>query len=99
MASHTFKHNIDQWQEYINDGVEAIIMSSSGCGVTLKEYATYLQYDDAYRNKAKLISNLVIDPVQILENEIPFLKQKSTLAMAFHAPCTLQHGLGVHTQR
>ncbi len=97
MASHTFKHNIDQWQEYINDGVEAIIMSSSGCGVTLKEYATYLQYDDAYRDKAKLVSDLVIDPVQILENEIPCLKQKSTLAMAFHAPCTLQHGLGVHT--
>ena len=98
----TIKHNIDQWQSYINTGtgkeIEAIIMSSSGCGVTLKEYQTYLQYDEHYKDKAAIISNLVKDPVELLESETVNLKQQNTTSLSFHAPCTLQHGLGVHTK-
>ncbi len=101
-ATLIFKKNIDQWTKYIDQGIEAIIMSSSGCGATLKQYQSYLQYDKAYRNKAKVFTNLVVDPVEILEKETAFLSQKkiphSDLTMAFHAPCTLQHGLGVHTK-
>ncbi len=97
-AMEIFKYNIDQWETYIADGIEAVIMSSSGCGITLKEYATYLQHDDTYRDKAKMISSLVVDPVELLINEAQHLEQQNTTSMAFHAPCTLQHGLGVHTE-
>lgn len=97
-AMETFKNNIDRWETYIKDGIEAIIMSSSGCGITLKEYETYLQHDKTYKDKAKIISSLVIDPIKLLSNEAQYLEQKKTTSMAFHAPCTLQHGLGVHTE-
>ena len=97
-ATATIKNNIDQWQPHIENGIEAIIMSSSGCGVTLKEYQTYLQYDAAYKNKAALISGLVKDPIEILESEIKHLEQNNTSRLSFHSPCTLQHGLGVHTK-
>lgn len=97
-ASAIIKDNIDQWQPHIDNGIEAIIMSSSGCGVTLKEYKTYLQYDNEYKNKAAVISDLLKDPIEILESEIKYLKQNKTATLSFHAPCTLQHGLGVHTK-
>jgi len=97
-ATEIMKNNIDQWQAYINEGIEAIIMSSSGCGVTLKEYKAYLQYDENYKSKAEIVSNLVKDPIELLENEAENLKQNKVTEMSFHAPCTLQHGLGVHTK-
>jgi len=97
-ATEIMKNNIDLWQHYINEGIEAIIMSSSGCGVTLKEYKAYLQYDEHYKNKAEIVSNLVKDPIELLENEAENLKQNKVTDISFHAPCTLQHGLGVHTK-
>ena len=100
-ANTTIKNNIDLWQPHIDRGIEAIMMSSSGCGVTLKEYKTHLQYDEKYKEKAEIVSNLVKDPIEILEPEIEKLKnlvQEQTSRLSFHAPCTLQHGLKVHTK-
>jgi len=94
----TIKYNIDSWQDYISDGIEAIIMSSSGCGVTLKEYKKLMQYDEQYKSKAEQVSKLAKDPIELLENEVENLRQSKTTTLSFHAPCTLQHGLGVHTK-
>lgn len=103
MALQTMQQNIDQWMPYIKDAnynIEAIIMSSSGCGVTLKEYKKYLQYDSVYKKQAEIISGLAKDPVELLEKNPEQLEQSSSSVMgstlSFHAPCTLQHGLGVH---
>ena len=96
-ARSIIKNNIDQWQPYIKKGIEAIIMSSSGCGVTLKDYRQILQYDLQYKDKAEQISSLVKDPVELLEDQFDKLKQKNNILLSFHAPCTLQHGLGMHT--
>jgi len=93
-AQATFRHNIDAWWPYINDGYEAIVSNASGCGITLKDYPNYLEHDPEYTDKAKKISSLVKDVSEIIsESEITKLKQVKNTKVAFHAPCTLQHGL------
>jgi glycolate oxidase iron-sulfur subunit len=79
--------------------VEAILMNASGCGVTVKEYGHILRDDPAYAAKATRISELTKD----LSEWLPELSAKlgaklssklaaHTGAVAFHPPCTLQHG-------
>ena len=95
--------NIDAWWPHIqgqagangNTGVEAIIMNASGCGVTVKEYGHLLRDDPAYAAKAARISALTQDLSQWLPELTHQLRDKvkaSTGTMAFHPPCTLQHG-------
>ena len=78
-------------------GVEAIVMNASGCGVTVKEYGHALARDPAYADKAKRISELTRDLSELLPDLVPRLKPKLRLRgvptqLAFHPPCTLQHG-------
>ncbi len=90
----TFRRNIDAWWPYINDSHEAIVSNASGCGITLKEYASYLEHDPDYAAKAKKISAMVKDVSELItESDFVNLKQTRNTKVAFHAPCTLQHGL------
>jgi len=89
--------NIDAWWPEVENGTEAIIVSASGCGVTVKEYGELLAHDKQYADKAKRVSELACDPVEILANE-----DLSSLGapgngkrIAFHSPCTLQHGQSI----
>ncbi|MFZ3219661.1 MAG: glycolate oxidase subunit GlcF [Rhodoferax sp.] len=95
--------NIDAWWPYVRDGaVEAIVMNASGCGVTVKEYGHILQDDAAYADKARRISALTRDLSELLPELVPALKAaqpalvgavaRTATALAFHPPCTLQHG-------
>ena len=81
---------IDAWWPLVERGeVEAIVMTASGCGVTVKEYAHILAEDPAYRDKAARISALTKDLSEVLpapQKTVP--RQK----IAFHSPCSLQHG-------
>jgi len=93
------KNNIDAWWPYVSQGVEAIVMNASGCGVTVKDYGHILRNDAAYADKAKRISALTKDLSELLPDLVPALKQRmpaqsaqSLGLMAFHPPCTLQHG-------
>ena len=93
------RQNIDAWWPYVEQGVEAIIMNASGCGVMVKDYGHVLQHDAAYAEKAKRISALTKDLSELLPDLVPTLKPKlnSTALQqaglqAFHPPCTLQHG-------
>jgi len=88
------RRNIDAWWPHIESGVEAIIVSASGCGVTVKEYGTLLAEDKAYAEKARRVSELVRDPGEILANESldKFNQPGKGKRIAFHSPCTLQHG-------
>jgi len=93
-ALKTIRNNIDAWWPHLDNGCEAIITNASGCGVTLKEYAQYLEHDPDYANKARIISELVKDVSEIItEQDIEKLKLSDPVKVAFHAPCTLQHGL------
>ena len=62
------KRNIDRWWPYIEQGVEAIVVTASGCGVTLKEYGEILKYDNDYAEKAERVSALVKDIGEVIAN-------------------------------
>src|SRR6478672_5634229 len=83
---------IDAWWPLVERGeVEAIVMTASGCGATVKEYDHLLAHDLAYRDKAARIAALTKDLAEV----IPFDALPSGIAagrIAFHSPCTLQHG-------
>jgi len=88
--------NIDAWWPFVSRGVEGIVMNASGCGVTVKDYGHILRDDPAYAAKAKRISELTQD----ISEWLPELSQKlhgrvkaKASRIAFHPPCSLQHGL------
>jgi glycolate oxidase iron-sulfur subunit len=88
--------NIDAWWPLVESGeVEAIVMNASGCGVTVREYGHHLQHDPAYADKARRISELTRDLSELLPEIAQALRGKvrpSAGMLAFHPPCTLQHG-------
>jgi glycolate oxidase iron-sulfur subunit len=89
--------NIDAWWPFVETGqVEAIVMNASGCGVTVKEYGHILQDDPLYAEKTKKISDLTKDLSELLPDLVDKLQgkvnAKSAQQVAFHPPCTLQHG-------
>lgn len=86
------KHNIDQWYDLLNSGVEAIISTASGCGVMVKDYADYFAADDAYFDKAKTVANSTKDIAEyLLEQDLSALSLEKT-SISVQIPCTLQHG-------
>ncbi|THC43306.1 glycolate oxidase subunit GlcF [Massilia sp. Mn16-1_5] len=91
------RRNIDAWWPYVeNEQVEAIVMTASGCGVTVKEYGHLLAHDPDYAAKAGRISMLTRDLSEIMpafEEELAVaMRGKIKERVAFHPPCTLQHG-------
>jgi len=89
--------NIDAWWPQVESGaVEAIVMNASGCGVTVKEYGHHLQHDPQYADKAARVSALTRDLSELLPEIAPALQGKLRRVpqgvIAFHPPCTLQHG-------
>ena len=90
------RRNIDVWWPHVESGVEAIVMNASGCGVTVKDYGYHLKDDPAYADKAARISALTRDLSELLPAIVPALQEKlaakTAPKLAFHPPCTLQHG-------
>ena len=88
--------NIDAWWPQVErDEVEAIVMNASGCGVTVREYGHILRDDAAYAPKARRISELTRDLSELLPELVPLLKARVKApagVVAYHPPCTLQHG-------
>ncbi|AFL72729.1 glycolate oxidase subunit GlcF [Thiocystis violascens] len=88
------RRNIDAWWPEIESGCEAILIAASGCGAMVKEYGEALAHDPDYAAKAARVAALARDPAEILGRE-----DLSALGapgqgrrVAFHSPCTLQHG-------
>lgn len=106
------RRNIDAWWPWLDTGhdgggVEAIVMTASGCGVTVREYGELLKHDPVYAAKAARISSLTKDISEVIEAGTdrltalvspPVHQQHGQPAMpviAFHSPCTLQHGMRI----
>jgi glycolate oxidase iron-sulfur subunit len=95
------RRNIDAWWPHIEQGAEAIVITASGCGVMVKDYAHALAGDRAYAEKAKRVSALAKDISEVIVAEgdkvNTLVTRHSSLVtgqrIAFHSPCTLQHGL------
>jgi glycolate oxidase iron-sulfur subunit len=95
------KRNIDAWWPLIDQGAEAIVITASGCGVMVKDYGHLLRLDPAYAEKAARVSELARDVVEVIAAEWERIRQLlaatkgSEARIAFHSPCTLQHGLKI----
>ena len=98
-AKAQMRANIDAWWPHIESGVEAIVMNASGCGVMVKDYGHVLAHDPAYAEKAQRVSSLTRDLSELLPACLAELKGRVDPAaaqavgrLAYHPPCTLQHG-------
>ncbi|MCE5981716.1 glycolate oxidase subunit GlcF [Pseudomonas sp. LF19] len=86
------RRNIDAWWPAIEAGAEAIVQTASGCGAFVKEYAKLLQGDAQYAAKARRVSELARDLVEVISVEpLEPLACHSGQLLAVHCPCTLQH--------
>lgn len=86
------RRNIDAWWPAIEAGAEAIVISASGCGAFVKEYGHLLRFDAAYADKARRVSALARDLVEVIAAEpLDAFAPVAGKRIAFHCPCTLQH--------
>jgi glycolate oxidase iron-sulfur subunit len=94
------KQNVDAWSKEIDKGgIDAIIINTSGCGTTVKDYGQILKYETAYAKRAKDIAAMTKDVSEFLDHhDIGAPKRWSSLKIAYHAACSLQHGQRVTSQ-
>jgi len=87
------RRNVDAWiREAENGGLDAIVITASGCGTTIKDYGFMLRSDPVYAEKAARVSALARDISEVLgETAMPESDGRG-LRVAYHAACSLQHG-------
>ena len=104
IAKKTFKNNITLWyDEYLNNGLDAIISNTSGCGTTIKDYGFIFRSDKDFKKKAKKISELTKDISEYLNESVKLkftqLKENDKkYKIAYHSACSMQHGQKVHKE-
>ncbi len=88
------RRNIDAWMREIESGgLDAILVTASGCGTTVKDYGHMLRHDPAYAGKAARISALALDISEYLSRlALPEPAIRPGLRVAYHSACSLQHG-------
>ena len=98
------RRNIDAWLPLLDAGAEALVMTASGCGTQVKEYGHMLEHDPAYAQAAARVSAATWDVSEVLAREAELkrlieIKPADAAAMesiAYHPPCSLQHGQKIH---
>ena len=86
------RRNVDAWHREIERGLEAILLTTSGCGTTIKNYGFMLRDEPAYAAKAARVSVLAKDISEFLELAgLPVPAIPSRITVAYHAACSLQH--------
>jgi glycolate oxidase iron-sulfur subunit len=89
------RNNVEVWAREIDNGLDAVIITASGCGTTIKDYAHLLQRDPDYAEKAKLVSSKTLDITEYLMTlDLPQQERRGT-TVAYHSACSLQHGQNV----
>ncbi len=91
------RRNVDAWWPRLDAGAESIVVTASGCGAVVKQYGELLKGEPAYADRAARVSSLARDLCEVLANEdlAPLRAAGHGRRVAFHAPCTLQHGQGI----
>ena len=91
------RRNVDAWSAPLAAGAEALVMTASGCGIRVRDYGRLLADDPGYAERARQVSERTIDLAEWLWAElatlVPLAAAPAVRRVAFHAPCTLQHGL------
>lgn len=88
------RRNVDAWtRELEAGGLDAIVITASGCGTTIKDYGFMLRLDPAYAEKAARVSGLAKDVTEYLSTlELPEPAIRPGLTVAYHSACSMQHG-------
>ena len=100
MRSPPRRQNIDAWTRAIDQGgLDAIIITASGCGTTIKDYGYMLREDPAYAQKAERVSALAKDITEYLATiALPAPVNGAGLVVAYHSACSMQHGQKITVQ-
>ena len=103
LAHKSFVNNINFWhKEYLDNGLDAIISNTSGCGTTLKDYQHIFRNDKEMKKKAKKISELTMDITEFLDESLDLnfkeVENNRKFKIAYHSACSMQHGQKVHQQ-
>jgi glycolate oxidase iron-sulfur subunit len=95
-ARETARRNIDAWWPLIENGAEAVLLTATGCAPTVMDYGRLLAGDGAYAERAGRLASMAMDISVFLEEEDPEPLRppvEPAAPIAFHSPCSLQHGL------
>ncbi len=87
------RRNVDVWTREIDrGGLDAIVITASGCGTTIKDYGHMLRLDPAYAEKARRVSARAKDVTEYLSTlDLP-VQEKKNLTVTYHSACSMQHG-------
>lgn len=100
-AARTFaRANVDAWMAEIDGaGLDAILITASGCGTTIKDYGHLLAGDPDYSEKASTVAALARDITEYLASaQLPKIRQPTGQIVAYHSACSMQHGQKIITQ-
>ncbi len=94
------RNNVDAWTRQIErGGLDAIVITASGCGTTIKDYGFMLRLDPAYAGKAARVSALAKDVTEYLSAlDLPAPAIQTGLTVAYHSACSMQHGQKITRQ-
>ena len=100
-ASHAFaRRNIDAWTAEIDgEGLDAIVITASGCGTTIKDYGFLFRNDPAYAEKARRVSEIAKDITEYARDlKLMAPVRETDLVVAYHSACSMQHGQQIRTE-
>jgi glycolate oxidase iron-sulfur subunit len=88
------RHNVSAWmREAGANGLDAILVTTSGCGTVIKDYGYMLREDRDYADPAAKVSGLARDITEYVASlDLPAPQGRSDLVVAYHSACSLQHG-------
>ena len=94
------EHNIEVWHKEIEgEGLDAIVLNTSGCGTAVREYDYIFRHDPKLADKAKAIVERVRDVSELVaELGLGEVKNKTGLRVAYHDACSLQHGQKIESE-
>jgi glycolate dehydrogenase iron-sulfur subunit len=87
------RRNVDVWRKEMARGLDAIVITASGCGTTIKDYGFMLREDPDFAEDAAKVSSLAKDVTEFLaEHGLPPERTAPTVDVAYLSPCSMQHG-------
>jgi glycolate oxidase iron-sulfur subunit len=98
-AHETAKATIAAWhREIVGEGLDAIVITTSGCGTVIKDYGYIFRNDPEWRDRARAVSERALDISEYLARLGPLpCAEGARPRVAYHAACSLQHGQKVIT--
>jgi glycolate oxidase iron-sulfur subunit len=94
------RRNIDAWiAEMDGEGLDAIVITASGCGTTIKDYGFMFREDEAYAEKAARVSAMTRDITEYVTGlDLMAPVRDIDLVVAYQSACSMQHGQQIRTE-